>query len=335
VPLHDPCILLKFSTDRSKAPAYTSDTDDEAEAEREQSLLRRAKVIKRFARATLDAPENRPKYPTDEEIKAFEEFPSVWNRWQQTLPIFEKAQAMHRDYTQNRDQNASEQHASQAPRVTLRADHALPQNEHSTSRKRIRLSSPAPQSIMQQDIPEKMTVAERARNDVAAGSLMNHPQNDVEPDHRPGGRLPFPKVEFKRAIEDCPAYPLRKDNRKINDMLSRPWLLGLAQDECQKICYGVYFVNHRSAACPYISTPDRCRNSHSLHQGVIDFVVTRRGVSHKVIQNMVESIKISGASAFVPPIKVPNAPSSVAPTPAQRREAFTGNTALPRIKRED
>jgi hypothetical protein len=156
-------------------------------------------------------------------------------------------------------------------------------------------------------------------------------QWNVEVDQRPGGRLPYPRVDYKHSLEGCPDYPMRSDDRnKVNTLMVRPGLLHLASDECQKACFGVYFVNHgnkRFTTCPYIRTPDRCRNSHNLQQGVIDFIVTKRGIPHRTIQEMIDSIIISGASGHVPPIRVPNAPSQVALTPAQQVASRRSNSS--------
>jgi hypothetical protein len=156
-------------------------------------------------------------------------------------------------------------------------------------------------------------------------------QWNVEVDQRPGGRLPYPRVDYKHSLEDCPDYPMRLDDRnKVNTLMVRPGLLHLASDECQKACFGVYFVNHgnkRFTTCPYVRTPDRCRNSHNLQQGVIDFIVTKRGIPHRTVQEMIDSIIISGASGHVPPIRVPNAPSQVALTPAQQVASRRSNSS--------
>jgi hypothetical protein len=187
----------------------------------------------------------------------------------------------------------------------------------------------APRSTGPERRPKRLKVAERTRRGelepVRRLRQLDQPFTpglyDVHPDLRPGGQLPFPKVDFKHSLRDCPDYPSRsEDPSKVNNLLARASLLRLAQDECQKICYGVYFVtqgNRKHMTCPYILYPGRCRNSHSLQQGVIDFVVTQRGVAHATIQKMMSSIVISGATGHVPPIQIPNASSHIAPTPAE------------------
>jgi hypothetical protein len=218
------------------------------------------------------------------------------------------------------------------------ANQPLPQHQqHSTQ-----ATAQATPSDNKKPRPERLTVAEKARRGQSEPErkppkesqvLFTPGPYDVHPDNRPGGKLPFPKVEFSRPLRECPDYPKRTDfPDRMNNLLARASLLSLAQDECQKICYGVYYITHgnkHSAVCPYILEPERCRNNHALEQGVIDFVVTQRGVTHATINKLIQSIMISGASGHVPPIKVPEAPSRIGPTPAQLNQLTGASQVYP------
>jgi hypothetical protein len=153
---------------------------------------------------------------------------------------------------------------------------------------------------------------------------------DVPHDQRPGGHL-FPAVPRKPGTSYSEGYPRRFDTGQVNDLLTRPGLLGMAHDECQKVCFGVYMVtkkNVRTTICPNIKTPERCPNSHKLTQKIVDALVTKRGVSHNTIRVMITSIRLAEATEFVPHIQVPRAPSSMVPTPAMLARTQDNSSVL-------
>ncbi|KAH4002989.1 hypothetical protein HBI23_157270 [Parastagonospora nodorum] len=142
-------------------------------------------------------------------------------------------------------------------------------------------------------------------------------------DQRPGGMLPVPMHRFSRQLDEN-EYPRNNDRpHHPNSFYMRNGLLNLAADEHQYPCWGVYALtpgNVKYMRCPHIQDPSKCRNNHNLQQAVVDFVVGKRGVTHRVIRNLMASIELTGVNN-IPEIRMPSFPSSIGPTPAQLRGA--------------
>ena len=156
-------------------------------------------------------------------------------------------------------------------------------------------------------------------------------QFDVHPDYRPGGMLTVRMYKFPRSLDPDeyprPAHKLTEPNTFY---IRNSWL-GLAADEHQYPCWGVYALTESNAnfmRCPYINNGNKCRNNHRLSQAVVDFAVAERGVKHKTIQAIIDSIALAGGQD-IPEIRMPSFPPIFGLTPNQKLLAQAASSSVP------
>ncbi|KAF2655617.1 hypothetical protein K491DRAFT_678681 [Lophiostoma macrostomum CBS 122681] len=140
----------------------------------------------------------------------------------------------------------------------------------------------------------------------------------------PRPKLPFPKYIFQKELSQCPLYPQRKDKQGIDDMVARPRMLHLDDDEDQGI-------------------PGGCRNNHNLSQEVLDWLVANGRLSITEATNIVNSYianrTIDGKVDLHVPVTRQRSTAGLAqcshasgpglvPAPVPKVPAW-GNTALP------
>ncbi|KAJ4340202.1 hypothetical protein N0V95_007583 [Ascochyta clinopodiicola] len=210
-------------------------------------------------------------------LEVIDDYPETRARWQRMAPRYYAAQAAHAQHMasqyalQPQAPQAAQPQASQA--VQYQESEATQPAVLPTARTKGKgKSNPAP-SLLSTDLPLSCTWSART-----AGT-----NNYLKVNARPGGKLEHSHRNVKHEVRSRTRYGTKKDGtaRSFEFIVSH---LNLCGDENPRICYGVF---GNGPLCPYISTPDECAYYHSLEQGVLDFMVTKRGVSHAYIDRII------------------------------------------------